>query len=194
MNLPNKLTLSRLILTVVFVVCFFLPSEAGPYTLAVLIFAAASITDYLDGAIARSRNLVTNFGKLFDPLADKILITAAFIMLVAEGALPAWIAIVILSREFFVTGIRQIAAAQNVVLAAEKLGKHKMVWQIITVLYFMLEGASREPWVGFLKPVFKPDAGGHPYIESFIVYFTTLLTIVSGFSYFWKNRALFNDA
>lgn len=193
MNLPNKLTLSRLILTVLFVVCFYLPIS-NPISLAILIFAAASITDYFDGSIARSRNLVTNFGKLFDPLADKILIAAAFIMLVAEGALPAWIAIIILSREFFVTGIRQIAMSQNVVLAAEKLGKHKMLWQIITVLYFMLEAASREPFCGFLKPLFKPDAGGHPYIESFIVYFTTFLTLISGLSYFWKNRHLFKDA
>lgn len=193
MNLPNKLTLSRLILTVLFVVCFYLPIS-NPISLAILIFAAASITDYFDGSIARSRNLVTNFGKLFDPLADKILIAAAFIMLVAEGALPAWIAIIILSREFFVTGIRQIAMSQNVVLAAEKLGKHKMLWQIITVLYFMLEAASREPFCGFLKPIFKPDTGGHPYIESFIVYFTTFLTLISGLSYFWKNRHLFKDA
>jgi len=178
---------------VLFVVCFYLPI-ANPITLAILIFAAASITDYFDGSIARSRNLVTNFGKLFDPLADKILIAAAFIMLVAEGALPAWIAIIILSREFFVTGIRQIAMSQNVVLAAEKLGKHKMLWQIITVLYFMLEAASREPLCGFLKPIFKPDTGGHPYVESFIVYFTTFLTLISGLSYFWKNRHLFKDA
>jgi CDP-diacylglycerol---glycerol-3-phosphate 3-phosphatidyltransferase len=193
MNLPNKLTLSRLILTVLFVVCFHLPIE-NPIALAILIFAAASITDYFDGAIARSRNLVTNFGKLFDPLADKILVAAAFIMLVAEGALPAWIAILILSREFFVTGIRQIAMSQNVVLAAEKLGKHKMLWQIITVLYLMLVAASREPLCGFLEPIFKPDTGGHPYIKWFIVYFTTLLTLISGLSYFWKNRSLFNDA
>ena len=193
MNLPNKLTLSRLALTALFVLSFYLPLP-NAMGLAVLLFGAASITDYFDGAIARSRNLVTNFGKLFDPLADKILIAAAFILLVAEGALPAWIAIAILAREFFVTGIRQIAASQNVVLAAEKLGKHKMLWQILTVLYFMLEAASREPWCGFLKPLFKPDTGGHPYIESFIVYFTTLLTVISGFSYFWKNRRLFSDA
>ena len=193
MNLPNQLTLARLVLTVLFVVCFYLPIE-NPFTLAVLLFGTASFTDYLDGAIARARNLVTNFGKLFDPLADKILVTAAFIVLVGHDMLPAWIAIVILSREFFVTGIRQIAMGQNVVLAAEKLGKHKMLWQILTVLYFMLEGSSREPWGRFLAPVFDPDTGGHPYVESFLLYFTTLLTLVSGFSYFWKNRRLFDDA
>jgi CDP-diacylglycerol--glycerol-3-phosphate 3-phosphatidyltransferase len=194
MNLPNKLTLSRLLLTGVFVICFYLPAEVCPATIAVLIFGVASFTDYLDGSIARSRGLITNFGKLFDPLADKILITAAFIMLVAEGSLPAWVAIVILSREFFVTGIRQIAASQNVVLAAEKLGKHKMVWQVITVLYFMLQLASQESCCGFLQPLFGQDAGGNPRVESFIVYFTTLLTVVSGLSYFWKNRQLFADA
>ena len=94
MNLPNKLTISRLVLTLVFVACFHLPLT-NPFGIALLIFAAASITDYFDGAIARKRNLVTNFGKLFDPLADKILIAAAFIVLVENGMLPAWIAIVI---------------------------------------------------------------------------------------------------
>ena len=193
MNLPNKLTFARLILTVAFVICFHLPIE-NPTSIAILIFAAASITDYFDGQIARARNLVTNFGKLFDPLADKILITAAFIMLVEQGFLPAWIAIVILSREFFVTGIRQIAASTGVVLAAEKLGKHKMLWQILTVPYFMLEAAAEEPWCRWMSPAFGPGTPGHPYIGSFIVYFTTALTLVSGFSYFWKNRQLFADA
>jgi CDP-diacylglycerol--glycerol-3-phosphate 3-phosphatidyltransferase len=193
MNLPNKLTLSRLVLTALFVVCLHMPPEACPFSVALVIFAAASITDYLDGHIARARGLITNFGKLFDPLADKILITAAFIMLVEEGLLPAWVAIVILSREFFVTGIRQIAASQSVVLAAENLGKHKMAWQIITVLYFMLHAASRESCCGWLAPLFGEDGDGHPTVESFIIYFTTLLTVVSGFSYFWKNRALFSD-
>ncbi len=193
MNLPNKLTLARLALTGVFVVCFYAPWP-NAITIALGIFLLASVTDYLDGHIARSRNLVTNFGKLFDPLADKILITAAFIMLVADDYLPPWIAIIILGREFFVTGIRQIAATTGVVLAAEKLGKHKMVWQIITVVYFMLASAIEEPAMSWIAPAFDPAYLGSAYLENFIVYFTTLLTLVSGFSYFWKNRELFNDA
>jgi CDP-diacylglycerol--glycerol-3-phosphate 3-phosphatidyltransferase len=192
MNLPNQLTLARLLLTGVFVACFYTP-WVNAHSIAVIIFGIASFTDYLDGNIARARNLVTNFGKLFDPLADKILIAAAFILLSVEGTIPSWITIIILSREFFVTGIRQIAAGQGAVLAAEKLGKHKMVWQIVTVLYFMLGAASNEPMFSFLKPVFAPSTV-HVWLGGFIIYFTTALTLVSGFSYFWKNRHLFNDA
>ncbi len=192
MNLPNQLTLARLVLTGFFVACFYLPWANG-YSIAVIIFGIASFTDYLDGNIARARNLVTNFGKLFDPLADKILIAAAFILLSVDRTIPSWITILILSREFFVTGIRQLAASQGAVLAAEKLGKHKMAWQIITVLYFMLGAASHEPLFSFLQPVFATSAV-HDWIGGFVIYFTTGLTVVSGASYFWKNRHLFNDA
>lgn len=192
MNLPNKLTVARLALTGVFVICFYAPWP-NAISIALFIFLVASATDYLDGQIARARNLVTNFGKLFDPLADKILITAAFIMLVASESLPAWAAIIILAREFFVTGIRQIAATTGVVLAAEKLGKHKMVWQIVTVIYFMLESAVKEPIFAWAAPVFAKAAPLQQEIGTFLVYFTTVLTLVSGFSYFWKNRQLFSD-
>jgi CDP-diacylglycerol--glycerol-3-phosphate 3-phosphatidyltransferase len=192
MNLPNKLTVSRLILTGAFVACFYIP-WAHSMTAALLIFSVASITDYLDGKIARDRNLVTNFGKLFDPLADKVLIAAAFILLVERTEMKAWIAIAILAREFFVTGIRLIAANQGAVLAAEKLGKHKMVWQIVTVLYFLLSAASAETLFGFLRPWLEPSPA-HWWVGASIVGFTAALTIVSGFSYFWKNRHLFDDA
>ncbi|MBK8094255.1 MAG: CDP-diacylglycerol--glycerol-3-phosphate 3-phosphatidyltransferase [Verrucomicrobiaceae bacterium] len=109
---PNKLTVARLILTAVFVVCFCVPFPEH-ISIAALIFGVASITDYFDGKIARQRGIVTNFGKLFDPLADKVLIAAAFILLVEKAELPAWIAIVVLAREFCVTGIRLVAAGQG---------------------------------------------------------------------------------
>lgn len=192
MNLPNQLTVARLALTGLFVACFYLP-WANAHSVALLVFALASITDYLDGAIARARNLVTNFGKLFDPLADKILIAAAFILLSVGHVIPPWITILILAREFFVTGIRQIAASQGAVLAAEKLGKHKMLWQILTVLYFLLAAASREPLLAFLGPAFAPSPL-HDWIGVTILTITTALTLVSGLSYFWKNRQLFADA
>ena len=192
MNLPNKLTVSRLILTGAFVVCFYIPWSQA-MTAALLIFSTASFTDYLDGKIARSRNLVTNFGKLFDPLADKVLIAAAFILLVERTEMKAWIAIAILGREFFVTGIRLIAVQKGVVLAAERLGKHKMAWQIITVLYFLLSAASAEVMLGFLRPWLEPSPA-HWWVGAAIVGITTALTVVSGFSYFWKNRHLFDDA
>ncbi|WP_395735735.1 CDP-diacylglycerol--glycerol-3-phosphate 3-phosphatidyltransferase [Prosthecobacter sp.] len=199
MNLPNQLTLSRLILTAVFVVCFYIP-WANTVSVALLVFGAASITDYYDGKIARARNIVTNFGKLFDPLADKILIAAAFILLSADqnipeaARMPAWITIVILSREFFVTGIRLVAAGQGAVLSAERLGKHKMLWQILTVIYFMMRQASNEPIWSFTHAAFTANPEVERIVAAALVYFTTLLTLVSGFSYYWKNRQLFNDA
>lgn len=192
MNLPNKLTVARLVLTGVFVVCFYVPWSQA-MTAALLIFSVASITDYLDGKIARARNLVTNFGKLFDPLADKVLIAAAFILLVERTEMKAWIAIAILAREFFVTGIRLIAAQKGVVLAAERLGKHKMAWQIITVLYFLLSAATAENLFSFLRPWLEPSPA-HWWVGATIVGITATLTVVSGFSYFWKNRHLFDDA
>ncbi len=197
MNLPNKLTVGRLFLTVVFVVLISL-QIANANTFALLVFIIASITDYLDGEIARRHNLVTNFGKLMDPLADKILMTAALILVAVEpllqGAVPVWLVIAVLAREFFVTGIRQLAAQAGMVLAAEKLGKHKMAWQIITVIYFMGKAASTEPlmtWAAHAyawKP-FSPEIFGR-----ICIVMMTALTFISGFSYFWKNRKLFAGA
>ncbi|MBE7494740.1 MAG: CDP-diacylglycerol--glycerol-3-phosphate 3-phosphatidyltransferase [Verrucomicrobiaceae bacterium] len=190
MNLPNQLTLARLALTALFVVCFYVPLPEH-LSIAALVFGVASATDYLDGYIARKRGIVTNFGKLFDSLADKVLIAAAFIMLVSLGDLPAWIAIVVLAREFCVTGIRLVAAGQGAILAAERLGKHKMLWQILTVSWFLVHRASSETLFGFTRPFFAATPG---WVPQTIIYFTTLLTLVSGFSYYWKNRTLFNDA
>ena len=194
MNLPNQLSIARLLLTLPFVaLCY--ASVPNGHSWALLIFLIASFTDYLDGMIARRHNLVTNFGKLFDPLADKILMASALTMLAVENQIPAWVVIAILGREFFVTGIRQIAISQGVVLAAERLGKHKMVWQVITVTYFLAKLAAKEAAndsvLAFAKQWFvsKDDYFGH-----FTIYFTALLTLVSGFSYFWKNRSLFSDA
>ncbi len=196
MNLPNRLSLARLILVVPFVAFFYLPVPNG-VSWALVIFLIASFTDYLDGAIARSHGLITNFGKLIDPLADKILMSAALTMLALQEkeGIPAWIVIAILAREFFVTGIRQIASAQGVILAAEKLGKHKMVWQMITTIYFMLKIASHnETLFAFAKPMFEVKLLSPPIFGTFCIYFTGALTLVSGLSYFWKNRSIFSDA
>jgi CDP-diacylglycerol--glycerol-3-phosphate 3-phosphatidyltransferase len=195
MNLPNQLSLGRLILTLPFVAITYLPVPvSNRASWALLIFMVASLTDYLDGEIARRRGLVTNFGKLFDPVADKILMAAALTMLAVNGAIPAWIIIAILAREFFVSGIRQIAASQGVVLAAERLGKHKMLWQVFTVIYFLGELAAKEPMLAFVKPIYGWGPTSPKVLGQFTIYFTALLTLVSGFSYFWKNRKLFADA
>jgi CDP-diacylglycerol--glycerol-3-phosphate 3-phosphatidyltransferase len=200
MNLPNKLTIARLGLTVVFVLLFTLKSVqlANAVTYALVIFIVASITDYLDGEIARRRNLVTNFGKLMDPLADKILMTAALILVAVEpevkGAVPVWLVIAVLAREFFVTGIRQLASQAGVVLAAEKLGKHKMVWQIITVIYFMGWAASTEPLLAWSAPIYRWKPTSPEIFGRICIVMMTALTFISGFSIFWKNRRLFQGA
>jgi len=199
MNLPNKLTVARLILTVVFVVLFQLRHlpMANAVTCALIIFIAASITDYLDGEIARRRNLVTSFGKLMDPLADKILMTAALIIVAVDprvdGAVPVWLVIAVLAREFFVTGIRQLASQAGMVVAAEKLGKHKMIWQIITVIYFMGKMASAEPLLAWTAPAFEWKPFSPEVFGRICVVMMTALTFISGFSYFWKNRRLFQE-
>ena len=139
MNLPNRLTIARLALVPVFVALMSIENTIA-LSAAYLVFVAASITDYLDGRIARSRNLVTSFGKLMDPLADKILMAAAFIMLMAvpELRIPAWTLVAIFAREFLVTGARSLAASDGTVIAANWWGKMKTIFHITYVCAFLL--------------------------------------------------------
>src|ERR671935_1297094 len=143
MNWANRLTLSRLGLTVLFV---FALNSSWPYarTSALVIFLVAGLTDFIDGEIARRYKWVTNFGKLMDPLVDKIMIAAAFISLVPLKAIPAWAATTVVARDFLITGLRLMASAQGHVLSAERLGKHKTSWQIITVIFFLALLAANE--------------------------------------------------
>jgi CDP-diacylglycerol--glycerol-3-phosphate 3-phosphatidyltransferase len=136
MNLPNQLTVGRFFLTLGFVASLSSTWRFG-YLAGFILFVVAGATDYLDGEIARRRNLVTDFGKLMDPLVDKIMLAAGFICLIPAQALPAWAAVVIISREFLITGLRLLAASKGVVLSAERAGKHKTIWQIVTVLFFL---------------------------------------------------------
>jgi len=197
MNLPNRLTLLRLAMTVVLAAV--LQSDwKFACTLALFLFGIASFTDYLDGAIARSRNLITSFGALMDPLVDKILTATALICLAAidyqsKPAIPAWVAIVIISREFLITGLRQLAAAKGVVLPADRFGKHKTIWQIVTILYFLLllslDEWTRAGWFDhpvFLKMLWRP-------LGSILTGLAVLLTVGSGLGYLWRNRHLIAD-
>ena len=188
MNLPNRLTVSRFGLTLLFAASL---SSAWRFanTAGLVLFVIAGITDYLDGEIARRRKLVSDFGKLMDPLADKVMMAAAFILLVPEGAFPAWVAVVIVSREFAITGLRLLAAHKGVVLPSEKLGKHKMIWQIVAVIYFLLLLALRElVWVGpWWSDAWK--FGGAAVMTAALG-----LTVYSGAGYLWKNRALIAPA
>ena len=135
MNLPNKLTIARIIAVPFFIAAYYLEW----HLVAFLIFIAASFTDMLDGKIARKYNLVTNFGKIMDPLADKILVYAAFCLMVADGTVPAWMLIIILFREFAVSGLRTVAASEGIVIAAGMTGKIKTVLQMFAVPVLLLQ-------------------------------------------------------
>jgi len=183
MNLPNKLTVSRLWLTAIFVVSFVV-DVPGRFSVALLVFLVATLTDYLDGVIARKRVLITDFGKLMDPLADKILTASAFISLCAIGKFPAWAVIVIISREFLITGLRSLAASKGIVIPADRLGKHKTAWQMIAIIYFLLLLSIGE-WssAGWIQIAWTYGRPG-------LIAVTVILTVYSGIAYFWKNRAL----
>src|SRR5215210_7259672 len=136
MNWANRLTLSRLGLTILFVVALNSEWSFGR-TLALVLFIVAGVTDFFDGEVARRYEHVTNFGKLMDPLVDKIMIAAAFISLVPLKAIPAWAATTVVARDFLITGLRLMATSKGLVLPAERLGKQKTSWQVVTVIFFL---------------------------------------------------------
>ena len=187
MNWANRLTVSRLGLTILFVLA--LNSDwSFAYTLALLLFIIAGVTDYVDGEIARRYQFVTNFGKLMDPLVDKIMIAAAFISLVPLQAIPAWAATIVVARDFLITGLRLMASSQGKVLPSESLGKHKTSWQITTVIFFLLLLALRELQYADAEVGWWPRAwaqGG-----AALVWITVALTLYSGLGYAWKHRAV----
>lgn len=187
MNLPNQLTVARLGLTAVFVACL-TAGFPGHNAAGFAVFLVAVFTDWLDGEIARRRHLVTNFGKLMDPLADKILTASAFICLVGSEAIASWAAILIISREFLITGLRTLAATRGVVLPAENLGKHKTAWQMAAILYLLALMALEE----FYRPAWMPVA--LDFGTWVLVPVAVLLSVVSGVSYLLKNRQLLSEA
>jgi CDP-diacylglycerol--glycerol-3-phosphate 3-phosphatidyltransferase len=194
MNLPNKLTVSRFALTAVFLWALFSPFRYND-TLALAVFLLAGLTDYLDGHLARSRHLITNFGILMDPLADKILTCSAFIAFVESTHLnpnepvrvAAWMVIVIVARELAITGLRLLAASKNIVLAAERFGKHKTISQIVTINALLLVDACEE-WPVAWKNLF---ATWLPAFADAMLWITVGLTALSGIIYLWRNRALY---
>ncbi len=181
MNWPNRLTIARLLATIVFVAAMSIELN-GSHTVAFVIFLAASLTDFLDGYLARKYNLITDFGKLMDPLADKVLIAAGFICLIPHNLIPAWVVVAILAREFLVTGLRTLAASKGVVLAAENLGKWKTVLQVLTISVLL----------GILAFLPQPPAPSPlTVLGIFLIYLTLALTVLSGLNYAIRNRALF---
>lgn len=176
MNLPNKLTMGRIFAIPVFIVVFMM----GYRYAAAIIFILAAVTDMLDGHIARKHNLVTNFGKLMDPLADKLLVMSALICLAEVGDVAGWMVVVILGREFIITGMRQVAAAQGIVIAAGTTGKIKTITQMIAIPLLILENW---PFTALGIPV--------PFDVIFL-WIALIMTIVSGTEYIMKNKQLFS--
>ena len=172
MNTPNKLTVGRMIL-VPFLVIFMLTGWGGEYNryISFVIFAVASITDWFDGYLARKNNLVTNFGKFMDPLADKLLVCSAMICMIELGRLPAWIVIVIIAREFIISGFRLIAAENGVVIAANYWGKFKTNFQMFAIILLIADLGGRTAFI----------------IEQILIYIALILTVVSLVDYLVKN-------
>lgn len=193
MNLPNKLTILRIILVVFFM--FFLFSQGVPAkALALAVFLAASFTDFLDGYIARKKNMVTDFGKLMDPIADKILVLSAFLAFVEMELIPAWMVVIMVFREMAVTGLRITALTKGRVIAADDGGKHKMVSQISSILAILIFLIFREAgikvfyfWNSSTERVYKD-------VIFILMLITTLLTLISGMSYLIKNRKVYFNA
>jgi CDP-diacylglycerol--glycerol-3-phosphate 3-phosphatidyltransferase len=187
MNWANRLTLSRLGLTILFVLA--LSSDwAYGRTTALVLFLVAGLTDYFDGEIARRQAIVTDFGKLMDPLVDKIMMSAAFICLVPLKAVPAWAAIIIVARDFLITGLRLMASTKGEILPAERLGKHKTSWQIVTVLFFLALLSLRELRYAHGDTDWWLRAwndGG-----TALLCIAVTLTLYSGLRYAWQHRAL----
>ena len=162
-------------------------------TLALALFIAGSLTDWFDGYIARRDKLITNFGILMDPLADKIMVCSAFIAFVDLNWMPAWMVIIIVARELAITGLRLLAASQNVVLAAESFGKHKTTSQIVTITAILVV-ASYGDWGAVGTAIFGPIIFGKPWSSWFVEaskWVTVILTFVSGSLYLWRNRTIY---
>lgn len=192
MNLPNKLTVSRFILTILFLAVMF--SEVRFHrTIALVLFVAGGISDFLDGQIARRRKLITNFGILMDPLADKIMVCSAFIAFVGLGWIRPWMVVIVVARELAITGLRLLAASKSVVLAAEGYGKHKTISQIVAIISILVLH-SYEDWGVVGKAVFGWNLFGAPWSSRFTevsIWVAVALTLISGWLYLWKNRALY---
>ena len=189
MNLPNQLTILRIILTAFFVFFVFIPGLAFK-VLALAVFSCAALTDWLDGKIAKSRNLITDFGKIMDPIADKILVLGAFLSFIQLQLIPAWTVVVIIGRESAITSLRFFALSKGRVIAASKGGKYKTVSQMAAIFIILLSMIFKEAFKEYSSwyPVFDKYAGMSVYLAMLS---TVVLTLISGISYVWDNRRLF---
>lgn len=183
MNLPNKLTVLRVILVPVFLVFLLIDAIPYNYLFALIVFAAASITDALDGNIARKNNLVTTFGKFLDPLADKVLVLAALISFISLGVASPVVVIIVITREFLVTSLRLVAAADGTVIAASIYGKIKTIIQMLSIvvilLMFTVNQIAGTEWNVML-------------VGNILMWITAAITVISGIDYLVKNKSCIN--
>ena len=175
MNLPNKLTILRMLMIIPFVVFMLVPIGGAGKWIALALFVIASLTDLLDGKIARKYNLVTTFGKFMDPLADKLLVCSALICLVEMGKIPSWIVISIVSREFIISGFRQVASDKGVVIAASYWGKFKTTFQMVMIVLMIAD-----------IPVLS-------LVTTIVMWAALILTVVSLVDYLVKNKDCLKD-
>jgi len=187
MNWANRLTLSRLFLTIIFVAALNSSWQYGR-TMALIVFLLAGVSDFVDGEIARRYGFVTDFGKLMDPLVDKIMVAAAFISLVPLKAVPAWAATTVVGRDFLITGLRMMASAKGKVLPAEMLGKQKTSWQVVTVIFFLALLSLHELHYANDTSTWWMRAWNQA--GPILVWITVALTIYSGLGYAWRHRDL----
>lgn len=188
MSLSNKLTIARIVLTFIFMFFLFVHGLLAKIV-ALLIFSLACLSDYLDGFFARKNNTISNFGIIMDPIADKILVLGSFLAFVEMKIVPAWMVVLVILREFLVTGVRVFALGKGKVLAAVRAGKHKTVSQMVTIFVILLFLIFREV---ALKANFWTDAT-HQFFSLFILFsmsITVMLTTISGISFLWANRNL----
>ena len=187
MNWANRLTLSRLFLTIIFVAALNSSWQYGR-TMALIVFLLAGVSDFVDGEIARRYGVVTDFGKLMDPLVDKIMVAAAFISLVPLKAVPAWAATTVVARDFLITGLRMMATAKGKVLPAEMLGKQKTSWQVVTVIFFLALLSLHE--LRYANDTSTWWLRAWDQAGPILVWITVALTIYSGLGYAWCHREL----
>ena len=184
MNIANKITMSRFGLTFAFVALAQFPNQPFMRWCALILAVGAALSDFLDGYLARKYKLVTDFGKLMDPLADKILVAAAFFVFCKKSIIPDWFAIIIVTREFAVTGLRQIAASKNIIIQADKFGKIKTILQFtylgLVALHWALYGGK-----GIQNQIFAN-------FINILMLVTAYITLTSGYRYFVNNKKLFN--
>ncbi|MFZ5801295.1 MAG: CDP-diacylglycerol--glycerol-3-phosphate 3-phosphatidyltransferase [Candidatus Omnitrophota bacterium] len=192
MNLPNKLTLLRIILTFIFMPLLFLPDVWAKLG-ALAVFTLASLTDFYDGRIARKKNQITSFGKLMDPIADKILILSALLAFVQMQLVSAWMVVLIMSREIIITGVRMLAMTKGKVLAAEAAGKHKTVSQMVAIFAILLFLLLRE--IMFKLAMWPQHWERYFSIGIWLLMIVTVgLTLVSGISFLWRQKNLWLNA